>query len=439
MALERSTRPLAKCLRCTRHDRISLPIRAFSNTPAAREEQTVSEAQPAPAASSAPKKKLLDPETVSSPRKERKLVREQHRLPIGSRRRRAALATSQNIPFTELPYQCFQEARQYLLQDRQRKLEEIAIQRTRIAKLQDKVVVDEREQQKKEHSLKTMRQRLEHTKILADINDPLVKKRFEDGLADMNKPIYRHLADQKWRSYERRLVMQRVTTMNVVPDVIPAIDPTLSTSLNFEFPNSRGVRHGDIVESRVSERPAILRIQKYEKGEKLYTIAVINPDVPDVAKDGFSSRMHFLACNIPLSPTNTLVRLSQLNKDTQVALPWLPAYAQKGLPYQRMAIVILEQPAPTRPPAGSNDVIPSTPVDVSKLRNLKNAREKLTIRSLMSVDKLMPVGVDLFRTQWDEGTAGVMQRAGVIGWDVEFKRKRIEPLPYQRLKGERYR
>lgn len=51
----------------------------------------------------------------------------------------------------------------------------------------------------------------------------------------------------------------------------------------------------------------------------------------------------------------------------------------------------------------------------------------------------MPFGVHLFRTQWDDGTAGVMQRAGIPGWDVEFKRKRIDPLPYKRLKEERYR
>jgi large subunit ribosomal protein L35 len=32
-----------------------------------------------------------------------------------------------------------------------------------------------------------------------------------------------------------------------------------------------------------------------------------------------------------------------------------------------------------------------------------------------------------------------MKRAGIIGHDIEFKRKRVEPLPYKRLKEERYR
>jgi large subunit ribosomal protein L35 len=45
----------------------------------------------------------------------------------------------------------------------------------------------------------------------------------------------------------------------------------------------------------------------------------------------------------------------------------------------------------------------------------------------------------LFRSRHDEGTAGVMQRAGIPGGDVEFKRKKIEPLPYKKLPGSRYR
>lgn len=247
----------------------------------------------------------------------------------------------------------------------------------------------------------------------------------------MNKPIYRHLADQKWRQYERRILMQRLETMHVVPDVLPSIDPTVATSIDF-------AHHGEMVKSRESERPPVLQVQRYEKGEKLYTIAVINPDVPDVENDAFRSRAHFLACNIPLSPTKSTVRLGRLSMEKQVVIPWLPAYAQRGLPYQRMCVVVYEQPAAEKPQPGSNEVPPSVPLDVSVMKE-KIDPERLDSRFLQSRHKLVPVGADMWRTQWDEGTAGVMKRAGVIGWDVEFKPKRIEPLPYRRLKGSRYR
>jgi len=89
------------------------------------------------------------------------------------------LKQTQNIPFEQLPFQCFQEARKVLQEDRKQKLQEIQTQRERIQKLSEKTVAPE-EEARKEHQIKTMRQRLEYSKILADINDPMVKKNFED-------------------------------------------------------------------------------------------------------------------------------------------------------------------------------------------------------------------------------------------------------------------
>jgi large subunit ribosomal protein L35 len=242
------------------------------------------------------------------------------------------------------------------------------------------------------------------------------------------------------------LLIQRIEQMNVVPDILPEIDPIVQTALTFPSPvradRGRKVQHGEMVDSRVSENPPNLTIQPFAKGEKLYTIVCMNPDVPNVEHDGFDYRCHFLACNIPISPTSTLVQFDKLNKSEQVVLPWLPAYAQKGLPYQRMAIFVLEQPPENKIKPGSNDEPPSVRLDLEEVKSRKDGRfstRHMTLRSLVKEFKLSPVGVDLFRTEWDEGTPGVMKRAGVIGHDIEFKRKRVEPLPYKRLKEERYR
>lgn len=252
----------------------------------------------------------------------------------------------------------------------------------------------------------------------------------------MTKPIYRHLADKKWRSYERNLLIQRITQMNVVPDILPTIDPIVSTKLTFANPShpnkKRNVQHGEIVDSRISEYPPTLNIQSYDKGEKLVTIAIVNPDVPNVEKDGFDYRCHFLACNIPISPTQTTVDLAHLSMEEQVVLPYLPAYAQAGLPYQRMAIFVLEQ-------AQGGDARLVIGTVKSAREGVFAKREDFILTSLREEFALKAIGVHLFRTEWDEGTAGVMSRARLVGSDVEFKRKRIEPLPYKRLKEERYR
>lgn len=101
-------------------------------------------------------------------------------LPIGSRRRRAALKSSANIPFEQLPYQCFQEARKILQADREEKLSQIEVQRARIAKLQTEETNSREEELQKLNRLTSMQKRLRELKILADINDPMIKKRFED-------------------------------------------------------------------------------------------------------------------------------------------------------------------------------------------------------------------------------------------------------------------
>jgi large subunit ribosomal protein L35 len=147
-----------------------------------------SSTEPPPPASSEPEKDehRYNPYFVHTPRSERKLLEQQDKFPVGPRRRRAAMATSNNIPFSQLPYHCFQEARKVLQEDRAQKVEEINTMRTRISNLEARAVElkgmeTEKETVERQNRLRSMRNRLEAWKILADINDPLVKKNFEDG------------------------------------------------------------------------------------------------------------------------------------------------------------------------------------------------------------------------------------------------------------------
>lgn len=190
MALERSARPLARCMRCTRHDRII--SRSISSSPwRAQEETTTTETSSAPPppppqpaeTKSSPVEKRPNPELVSNPRRERRMIRDHSTYPIGSRRRRAALASSANIPFEQLPYQCLQEARKVIQADRADKVAEIEELRGKIMKWTATEVPPERERIK-ELRLQSWTREIERLKILADSNDPLVKKKFEDGVGE---------------------------------------------------------------------------------------------------------------------------------------------------------------------------------------------------------------------------------------------------------------
>lgn len=131
-----------------------------------------------------------NPEIVTSRKGEKNLF-EHGIMPIGSRRRRAAIGSSQNIPFEQLPYQTFQEARAVLQADREKKIKEIELERSRIERLEAKDAELLGGEKQKQNKLDSMRRHLEHLKILADINDPMIKKRFEDGegMLKLNKML----------------------------------------------------------------------------------------------------------------------------------------------------------------------------------------------------------------------------------------------------------
>ncbi|RSM19884.1 hypothetical protein CDV31_001242 [Fusarium ambrosium] len=353
----------------------------------------------------------LDPNTVL-PEFEAQVIKA-GKMPIGSRRRRVAIRTTGDLPFEHLPYQAFQEARKILAADREDKLAKITKEVEKIAFLEKKDAGEVQGGQKmKDVRLASLRRHVEKLKILADANDPIVKKRFEDGLGDMNKPIYRHYAEKQWRSYDHRLITQRIKQFNIVPDVLPKLEPTADVQLYFR---KLKIPPGQIVDSLVSENAPRLRVQVFDKGERLVTVVVVDSDVPDPEKDTFSKRCHYLAANIPLSPADTSLPLSRIKADDQLAVPWLPAFSQKGAPYHRLGIYLLEQK-------------PGERLDVSKLKKLYSKRTGFSLKSLRDKFSLKPFGFNLFRTVWDENTASVMKRHDIEGGDVEFRPTRVHSM-----------
>ncbi|KAI1171444.1 phosphatidylethanolamine-binding protein [Nemania sp. FL0916] len=271
----------------------------------------------------------------------------------------------------------------------------------------------------KDRRLRDLRKYLEKLKVLVDINDPVVKRRFEDGMGDMDKTIYRYLAEQKWRGYPYRLLEQRINQLNIVPDVLDKFEPITDVQLAFRRIK---VEPGEIMDSRVTEVPPRLKVQVFNAGERLVSVAVIDLDVPDAETDSFGLRCHYLAANVPISPNQPSLPLGKVNKETQLAVPWLPAFSQMGAPYHRLVIFVLEQNGAT--------------LDIAKLRELYSGRDGFSLKSFRDKFSLTPVGVNIFRTIWDEGTAGVMERAGVPGADIQFKHKRVHSLkPPKKARG----
>lgn len=235
-------------------------------------------------------------------------------------------------------------------------------------------------------------------------------------LGDMNKPIYRYLADKEWRKYRRAVLVQRITQMKVIPDVLPHCDPIVDTKMYF---GRRQVQPGEFVDSMISSTPPRLDVQTFEPGEKLVTIAVVDPDVPNVDEDTFDFRMHYLAVNVPLSATSTKIDLPNLSTDSQVVLPWEPPVAQKGSPYHRLSLFVMEQKD-------------SQPLDFAAVKAQETERHEMRLRTLQTKYHLKAIGAHLFRTVWDDSMLEVMKKVGFPEADIELRRKRVEPLPYKR-------
>lgn len=241
-------------------------------------------------------------------------------------------------------------------------------------------------------------------------------------LGDMNLPVYRHLADKQWREYRRLIIIQRITQMKVIPDVLPACDPTIDVKLYFD---GKAIAPGSFVDSRLSMSVPKLNVQSFEAGQKLVTIAVVNPDIPNVETNGFDYQCHYLAVNVPISPTDTHVDLADLPETAETLLSWLPPAAQKGAPYHRLSFFVMEQKN-------------NQPLDAAALKNGLE-RFDFRLRALQSKYHLKPVGAALFRTQWDENTDAVMKELGMDVAGLELRRKRVEPLPYKRRNPSSFR
>lgn len=214
---QQAARPIALCLRQRLPTQLAAPsittatARFFSYSPSRRdvEPTTTSSSPDAPGAADVAileakalqksqyeaekakkvarrelKARWMDPNTTTLEWAEKKLLKKGIN-PIGSRRRRAAVRQTLNIPFEQLPYHCFQMARQMLAEDRAEKLEEIKKAYQYLRNVEAMPV----ETYKgglpfKNKKLASLRRHLEYLKIQADINDPAVKRKFEDGFGE---------------------------------------------------------------------------------------------------------------------------------------------------------------------------------------------------------------------------------------------------------------
>ncbi|KWU44795.1 PEBP-like protein [Rhodotorula sp. JG-1b] len=246
-------------------------------------------------------------------------------------------------------------------------------------------------QQDRENKLKQLEQlkqsgaaqdKLDKLEVEAWSNDPETRWRAKTGAGDMSKPVYRQLAERKWRKEgDLAILMQRVTQMHVTPDLLAEINPQADVRIQVA---------GETIEPGVFTAPARTRegfevtAQVFHPEERLYTLLLVDPDVPDEMDQTFTTYAHWLVPNIPLSATSTTLPLDSL----PASLAYVPPHPQNGTPYHRYTTLLLEQ---------------------SSQLELSSEPERLgfSVREFVDQYGLSPAGVSFFRQKWDKDVSAI--------------------------------
>ncbi|KZT68812.1 PEBP-like protein [Daedalea quercina L-15889] len=194
--------------------------------------------------------------------------------------------------------------------------------------------------------------------IQSEVNLPNVRWNAMNGMGDLNQPIYRHLTEKRWREDGALdLLMERTYQMHVVPDLLPDLRPSIDLRVNFPEPPPKDVYRRSRLKRRYQKvdpgvyllpeqtwRSPMLYTTVWHTDTRLYTLFMVDLDVPDEANQSFQSYLHWMQPNISLS-TSSASPLSIPHPHTH----YVPPHPQQGTPYHRYVILLLPQTSPTEP------------------------------------------------------------------------------------------
>ncbi|KAI5121147.1 hypothetical protein M0805_007145 [Coniferiporia weirii] len=246
----------------------------------------------------------------------------------------------------------YDEALKLISEDSARLRAELAEVRARAVEVEKALESEGKEGETREaleEELRALRKKVGILEIQCDINRPSVRWSAANGMADLTKPVYRRLVEQKWRNYGTLdLLMERIYQMSVVPDLLPSVRPTIDLRLSFPEPpplstylrtrtkrKYKPVEPGIYLAPEQTRRAPRLYTSVFHPETRYYTLVLVDADVPDPENESFTTYLHWLQPNIPLS-ASTCGHL--------VAHPhtrYVPPHPQRGSPYHRYCVFLL--------------------------------------------------------------------------------------------------
>ncbi|KXN84820.1 54S ribosomal protein L35, mitochondrial [Leucoagaricus sp. SymC.cos] len=199
---------------------------------------------------------------------------------------------------------------------------------------------------KLDDELEAMRKKLRILEVQGEVNLPDVRWRVANAMPNMTKTVDRHLLEQRWRKEgDLDLLMERLYQMRVVPDLLsemhPSIDVRLAANTLGMVPDKafQTVEPGSFLLPRQTFEPPKVYANVFHTDVRLYTLVLIDADVPDEANATYATYLHWMQPNIPLSASHTS-RILNLNSHTK----YIPPHPQQGSKYHRYVLFLLQQP-----------------------------------------------------------------------------------------------
>ncbi|CCK69643.1 mitochondrial 54S ribosomal protein mL38 KNAG_0C05450 [Huiozyma naganishii CBS 8797] len=235
-----------------------------------------------------------------------------------------------------------------------------------------------------------------------EINNPEVQYNFQFSekvdnnpeLIDYNVAVYRYLGKKHWESKAQMLLMQRLETLHVIPDTLPTLDPRVD--VHVKFPYSTGVNKwiepGEMLSSNVTAMEPVFKLQEFDRvnpEEQLYTVLVVNPDEPDLARDSYKTSLCYGLTNLKVSYNDNVVDARRFT-DENVLMPYLPPVPEKNAGIQRFATWVFRQTAP--------------------LTTQLDSRDEFDLRAFVKDHQLDPVGAHVWRSTWDLNVRTVREK-----------------------------
>jgi len=216
--------------------------------------------------------------------------------------------------------------------------------------------------------------------------------------------------------------MQRVHDSHIVPDLLGSIDPVADITISIAAGGSaekRMVKADTLLEAHQVIAAPEVDVRVIHPEERLYTLALIDLDVPNDETERYDTFCHLLSCvfsnrpldrtycadvkmgdsnrpNLCLSATKSSIPSSSSSSsdpDSPSLLPYLSPHPAKGSGIHRYVYVLLKQKTV-----------------ISSLSGDDMTRENFNLRQFIAKHDLEPVGIHYFRTQWSKVVSQVYKR-----------------------------